>query len=542
MAIKNTISPWVGRDTFIQPHLIDESWPDKYNFILLDEEEDLEYALKQTNGKLLAVDTETTGLDPEVDNIVGYSFSSDGRTGYYVPIRHKSGKNILPKKALDLLYEAMQKAKVVMMFNMRFDCRMFEYENWTSDYRSSRDPKDWGGYDMMGIKVFDTAQMMFLADTDNYANVSLKGAAAHIGIKMQTFEEVSGGVRFDYVDPIDGTYYAASDAIVTYKLGNGIGIKMYQEAKTAGMLDNDVLAVLMRCENEKTLIDKKLLYKLNNDVHDELTRIENNMYEMAGYEFNLRSSVQVQDLFERMGIDTGYRTETGKMAVGAKVIELLNDDVIEQYPFLLEFVRYKRLEKLRSSYIEVLNRWTDSGFNYVRVPYKTTNVSTGRLASGAGKNTKGSNFFTPSVNIQNIPKQKSCDMYVIDLMDRDIFEEDLTLEIPRIIIMGYQLFPVEFDDKGNEIPWESIKHMYEEEISNPSYKYLGITESGSPNLNIRAMFRANDVNDLESYNEYTITLENGKVLILKEDNLVTLSDGTRKRVRDLVEGDDVVGV
>lgn len=541
VSTKNTITPWLGKNVAYPAAPINTHWPNSYKFILLDDIGELENIIDENLGKPVAFDTETEGLDFERHEIVGFSLSFDGKTGYYVPIRHSRKEwNISdnPREALDLLYHCLTHSQCVFYANRRFDDNMMEYEGFDYDkHCNETECESWGGYNMSKVKGLDVLQFCFYGDSDNFTMLGLKGAAAHfLGVKMMEFEEVSGGAQFQYTDPKESTYYAASDAICTYNLAVVAGVKIFKECKMSGQIDNDFLYPLMKVEREKSLINIPLLSKFQHYIQSELDRIETLLYEIAGYSFNLRSSAQMEKLFLELGIDTGQYTESGKMSTGAKALENLDKEYIDKYPFLREYMKYKRLEKLRSSYIEVLKRVVDSGKDYIRAPYKTTRVSTGRLACGAGKDTKGSEYYTASLNLQNIPKQKSMDYYVFDTKDRGLWYEDLVPETPHIILGGYIMMPVILENtypvnpKDKRFIEKKVRLFEElEEILDRNFdsaEYVGITESGSPVLNIRSLFLPADPRQ----NEYYQIIINDKTYYLGTDNNdgVCFNDGTEE--------------
>ena len=93
-----------------------------------------------TKRDCIAWDTETSSLNPEEGFIVGYSFSFDGKVGYYVPVKHVTGTS-LGHEALELLYQRLLQAKVTFVYNMRFDFRYMEYS----------------GFDMSKVKYYDVS-------------------------------------------------------------------------------------------------------------------------------------------------------------------------------------------------------------------------------------------------------------------------------------------------------------------------------------------------------------------------------------------------
>lgn len=146
-----------------------------------------------SNAKYMAFDTETNGLNADVNSIVGFSFAFSDKEGWYVPIRHLIGNNVPAKEALELFYQMMLKVSMNFEYNMRFDTRMMEKE----------------GFDMSKVKYYDVQVGVFLADT-NWKKTGLKLAERRwLGWSADTFEETLGSEsNFSYLDPEDCYPYA----------------------------------------------------------------------------------------------------------------------------------------------------------------------------------------------------------------------------------------------------------------------------------------------------------------------------------------------
>lgn len=211
------------------------------NFKLIKSIEELkEFGIK-CNGRIMAFDTETTGLSYGKDKIVGFSMSLDSYSGVYVPIRHqikhitkekidkldengnqvltKAGKvstttikketfeesksNLNPKEALDVLYEILINAKLVLMHNSEFDLNMLKFE----------------GYNVNKIKSFDTLILPYLYDPEATALAGLKALEKRVlGRTVPEFKDVLGkdAENFAFVAPEDGYLYACFDTAGTY--------------------------------------------------------------------------------------------------------------------------------------------------------------------------------------------------------------------------------------------------------------------------------------------------------------------------------------
>ena len=392
-------------------------YPLAYNFKLINTIDELKEALLPSV-RYMAFDTETTGLNPERNFIVGYSFCLDGKTAYYVPVKHALAG--LGDYALDLIYEKMCNTESVAMFNMRFDVRMMEYCGFIESDLSWEEKlkKQFFKYDMSKVNVIDVQAMVYLADT-NIKFPSLKASEEwYLGWRGASFEETLGDNNtFYYLSPEEACQYAATDALGTYLLG----IKMQpflKEAKTSGILDLKSLQPLTRFENETTYIDTVKLQKYSDDLSSRIHDVQEECYDIAGYPFNIGSTKDKTMVLERLGIYTGGRTKKGEMKTGKYDIEntLKNlDKNSKEYRFLSDLSEYGTLVKQKSSYVDNVLEMCKNEFhpNRLRFGYKTCEVPSGRLAAGGDKK----NDFFANLNIQNITKPHA-KMYFVQHQDK----------------------------------------------------------------------------------------------------------------------------
>lgn len=153
---------------------IDKEFKSRFKCNLVVTMEQLIKILKENEDKLIVgFDTETTGLSFFKDYIVGFSFSFDDMSGYYVPLRHKTGINA----SIDLLYyfyEHCLKKKNVLMYNVIFDCFMLAGER----------------LDVLCLKIFDVLCLTYCLDSDSPSKNLKTSALRYLGREVPTFDEV----------------------------------------------------------------------------------------------------------------------------------------------------------------------------------------------------------------------------------------------------------------------------------------------------------------------------------------------------------------
>ena len=169
-----------------------EDWDKDFNFVLIRSIEELKKL--DVEHKFVAWDTETSGLNPDIDWLVGFSFSFDGLTGYYVPVKHDD--IALGKEALDIFFSILSKAGTQFLYNCRFDQRFFEA----------------AGYSLEGLRYYDVMNAIWLADT-NVLMPSLKASERRfLGWIPKTFSETLGeATTFQHVPAEDAYKYACLD-------------------------------------------------------------------------------------------------------------------------------------------------------------------------------------------------------------------------------------------------------------------------------------------------------------------------------------------
>lgn len=155
-------------------------------------------------------------------------------------------------------------------------------------------------------------------------------------------------------------------------------------------LELPLLFILADMERHGIFLDIPVLEELANGIKQEIFRLEKEIHEMAGEEFNLNSPKQMSAiLFDKLGISPPKKTATG-LSTSAEVLEELKS----QYPICEKILEYRGLEKLRSTYLEALPLEVLSSSQRIHCTFNQSVAATGRLAC-------------QDPNLQNIPVRTS---------------------------------------------------------------------------------------------------------------------------------------
>lgn len=345
--------------------------------------------------KVIAVDTETDGLDHTASKIIGVCLSIDDQTGYYLPFRHMQGKN-LPEELMGGVIEACERAEEVRMFNARFDLRMLENE----------------GLEVEQCDYFDGSVLLYNADM-NLGKFGFTGSNGALNLKgfirsVLGWELVETDVtKFPYLDPEVKIYeYGGKDSLSTYLIPE-VFEDVREKLDFTIRLDNKTLRMIKEMEEVPKRVDKDHFHELRDQLNQKKRLQEQLAYESIGHQINLGSDHQVRGWLKDEGIDTGNETEKGAMQVDKDSLKGIKDKH-DAIPHLLKVREYNKQE---STYIKpYIGEESDQsglfgdndtgGIEKFYFAYKTTTTRSGRLSSGADDK----NDFFNGGNAQNLTK------------------------------------------------------------------------------------------------------------------------------------------
>lgn len=331
--------------------------------------------LAAKNKSKLCFDTETTGLDPILAELVGMSFSFTPNEAWYLPIAANFFEASETVSRFAPLLEDTSIEKVGQ--NLKYDILVL---------------------DKYGVKVngklTDTMIAHYLLQPEQRHNMDYL-AEVYLNHKTITIDELIGPKGKNQksmrdLAPADVKDYACEDADITLQLEALLIPELEKEGLTS--LFRDVEMPLMRVLSDMELagvrVDRNALAQSSEKITEMLRTIEGEVYEMAGMEFNISSAKQVGEvLFDRLKIsEKAKKTKTGQYSTSEEVLEQLRG----KHDVVGKILDYRGLKKLLSTYINALPEMINPQTGKIHTSYNQTVTATGRLSS-------------TNPNLQNIP-------------------------------------------------------------------------------------------------------------------------------------------
>ncbi|GAB2888385.1 DNA polymerase I [Paralcaligenes ginsengisoli] len=334
---------------------------------------------KIESARLVAIDTETTSLDPMQARLVGISLSVVPGEACYIPVGHRGPDRVtqLPRQeVLERLRPWLENPGAAkLLHNAKYDAHVFTNE----------------GVKLAGIREDTMLQAYVL---ESHRRVGLQDLAGQwLGRTGVAYEDLCGKgakqIGFDEVELAKASYYASEDADFTLQLHNVLRPQVAREPglEATYLLEVQASAVLTTIERNGVRIDAHALAMQSHEIGQQLIQLEQKAYELAQQPFNLNSPKQLGEiLFERMRLPVVRKTAGGAPSTDEDVLTRLAQD----YPLPQVLLEYRGLAKLKSTYTDKLPKMINPDTQRVHTRYAQAAVVTGRLASS-------------DPNLQNIP-------------------------------------------------------------------------------------------------------------------------------------------
>ncbi|MFO8113588.1 MAG: DNA polymerase I, partial [Desulfosalsimonadaceae bacterium] len=328
-----------------------------------------------------AVDTETTSVTAVRADLVGLSFSIEPGQAFYVPCGHRAdaGKQLEPAAVISALKDLLEDVHTEKIGqNIKYDMTVLSRH----------------GIELAGV-VFDTMIASYLLNPDKRSHsleqialdlldhpmISYSDVTVVDGHKVDSFAEV----------PVDAaTVYACEDADVTLEASRLLGPKIAASGLQPLMdtVEMPLVPVLARMERTGIRVDTNRLRAMSKELAEELDTIRDDIFTLAGEEFNINSSQQLGViLFEKMGLPKQKKTKK-KTGYSTDVEVLTSLAAIHELPAMI--LRHRTLSKLKSTYVDALVELVNPETGRVHTSFNQTVTATGRLSSS-------------NPNLQNIP-------------------------------------------------------------------------------------------------------------------------------------------
>ncbi len=347
----------------------------------------LDKFLAQIN-HILAIDTETTGLNQTSDKIVGISLAIDETHGAYIPIRHREhgadlfgGDTMAPNQLpIETVYKKLwpvfTNPNIIKIgHNLKYDLHIMANEGWDTDKIHPIDDTMLISYALYGSlhgHGLDELALKYLG---------------HENIKFSSLfppKTRNADMHFDTLAISKASTYAAEDACICRALYDLMHPQLVANEKLYHLYqtcDLPLMPILMQMERIGVLVDRHKLHQLSTVFHEQLRNLEQEIWQYAGHEFNIASPKQLGVvLFDELGLPANKKRSTDA--------DTLND-LIDTHPIIDKILNWRSIAKLAGTYADALPHQIASD-NRIHTTYLQTSTNTGRLSSR-------------DPNLQNIP-------------------------------------------------------------------------------------------------------------------------------------------
>jgi DNA polymerase I len=345
---------------------------------------------------VVAFDTETTSLDSIRADLVGISLATAPSAACYIPIGHRApggqgtfdlGDSGAPAKAVPAqipLQQAVTRLKPLLEDpavlkvgqNIKFDMEMMA---------------------RLGVRIAphdDSMLISYVLEGALHGHGLDELSEKHLQHTPIKFSDVAGNgktqVSFDQIPLDKARDYAAEDADITLRLHQLLKPRLCAERMVTmyETIERPLIPVVADMEMAGIKLDRAQLNALSKDFSERMATLEQQIYKLAGREFNIGSPKQLGEvLFDEMSLSGGKKSKTGAYATGADVLEEL---AAQGHDLPARVLDWRQISKLKSTYADALVEQINPNTGRVHTSFALALTSTGRLSSN-------------DPNLQNIP-------------------------------------------------------------------------------------------------------------------------------------------
>lgn len=347
-----------------------------HTYTLVDTDEAIQQLVAELEKQPeICFDSETTCLDANDCELVGFSFSYRPHEAYYIPFSTNQESTVERLRHFAGLFSNPDITWIGQ--NLKYDMLVLK----------------WYGYELAG-KTFDTMLAHYVIEPEGKRSMDLL-STQYLGYAPISITELigkkgksQGNMKDVEIEKIKD--YAAEDADITLQLKHIFAplIKSKEVVKVFEEVENPLVKVLTDMEFEGIRVDTDFLKDYSRTLEQDAKICEENVYQQAGVRFNLSSPRQLGEvLFEKLQLDPkAKKTKSGQYATGEDVLLKL----AHQNKIVDDILSYRELTKLKSTYVDALPEMINRKTGRVHTSYAQAVAVTGRLSSN-------------NPNLQNIP-------------------------------------------------------------------------------------------------------------------------------------------
>ena len=360
------------------------------NYELIDNINDLHRWIKKIYQRgYVAVDTETTGLNDMIVDLVGICLSVEIGEACYIPLGHTDGEDDLfggaslcsgqinLEEVLTILRPVLQDSSIIKIGqNIKYDTKIF------ARYNINLTPVD------------DTMLLSYAINGGKHNHGMDYLSERYLDHKPISIKSLLGtgksAITFDKVPISDAVNYAAEDADITLRLWKLFKPMLHANSvtKVYEKLERPLIPVLAKMEMDGIKVDRNTLSRMSNNFAQLMSGLEAEIYDLAGQSFNVGSPKQLGEiLFDKLELPGGKKGKTGAYGTGVDVLE---DLASEGHELPVKVLDWRQMSKLKSTYTDALQGHINPNTGRVHTSYVISGASTGRLSS-------------TDPNLQNIP-------------------------------------------------------------------------------------------------------------------------------------------